>query len=97
MRDRSRVSLMVRSSVAEDCCMVSRYCCCWLSIAVRLSISSVPRIPNRGVRISWLMVARNTVFAWLAASACSLAWVMVRSTRLKAVMSLMPHRTASTP
>ncbi|MNT12468.1 hypothetical protein D3C72_1473940 [compost metagenome] len=63
MRDRSSVSLMVRSRVADDCCMVSRYCCCWLSMAVRPSISSVPRMPNKGVRISWLMVVRNTVLA----------------------------------
>ena len=37
------------------------------------SRSRAPRTPFIGVRISWLMVARNCDLAWLAASAASLA------------------------
>ena len=41
-----------------------------------------------GVRISWLMFARNSVFARLAASAASRAAVSSPSTRLRSPMSL---------
>ena len=33
----------------------------------------MPSTPFIGVRISWLMLARNSLLAWLAASAASLA------------------------
>ena len=41
-----------------------------------------------GVRISWLMFARNSVFARLAASAASRAAVSSPSTRFRSPMSL---------
>ena len=34
----------------------------------------MPRMPDMGVRISWLMAARNSDLAWLARSAWSRAW-----------------------
>ena len=44
--------------------------CCWRGASSELSNSSVmPRTPFIGVRISWLMVARNSLLALLAASA----------------------------
>jgi hypothetical protein len=46
--------------------------CCALS-AVWRSSSVMPRMPFIGVRISWLIVARNSLFARLPASARSLA------------------------
>ena len=33
----------------------------------------MPMMAFIGVRISWLMFARNSLFAWVAAFACSLA------------------------
>ncbi len=41
----------------------------------------MPSTPFIGVRISWLMVARNSLFAWLAASAASLASLQLRGAR----------------
>ena len=43
------------------------------SSVVSSSSSVMPMMPFIGVRISWLMFARNTLFAWLAASARSFA------------------------
>ena len=41
----------------------------------RSRINSVkPNIPFKGVRISWLMAARKSVFAWLLISACACAF-----------------------
>ena len=40
-----------------------------------------------GVRISWLMLARNSLLALLAASAASLAWRSCSSICLRSVMS----------
>jgi hypothetical protein len=46
----------------------------WRSLrSVLSSTSVVPSTPLRGVRISWLTVARNSDFALLAASALVLA------------------------
>ena len=56
------------------------------------SRSSAPRTPFIGVRISWLMVARNCDFARLAASAASLDALQqhIRRVRLLAVL-YPPH------
>ncbi len=40
-----------------------------------------------GVRISWLMLAKNSLFAWVAISAVSFACKMAASARLRSVMS----------
>ena len=64
------MSLMICSSdVAEPCTMV-RYSRC----SGRTSSSSMspvnPMMPFIGVRISWLMLARNSLLMRLASSAC---------------------------
>ena len=51
-----------------------------------------------GVRISWLMVARNALFARLAASAASFAATSSASSRLYSVMSwVTPHMSEGFP
>ncbi|CFP59841.1 Uncharacterised protein [Bordetella pertussis] len=52
--------------------------------------SSMPMIAFIGVRISWLIVARNVVLARLAASALSLASCSSRSSSARSVMSIQP-------
>ena len=47
----------------------------------------MPRTPFIGVRISWLMRARNELFAWFAASAASRARRSASSLRLCCVTS----------
>ena len=55
-----------------------------------------PITPFIGVRISWLIVARNSLFARLAACAASLACTSSVSTRLRSLMSRMKAlKTAS--
>jgi len=51
------------------------------------SKSAKPRMAFIGVRISWLTLARNWLFATLARSAAALAACMASSVRLRAVMS----------
>ena len=58
---------------------------------VRRSRSAMPSTPFIGVRISWLIVARNWDLARLAASACSRARTSSACARLRSVMS---RRTA---
>ncbi len=47
-----------------------------------------PRIALSGVRNSWLMLERKSVFAWLAFSAAAIAWFSSSSTRLRTELSL---------
>src|SRR2546427_7632170 len=54
-------------------------------------------MPKSGVRISWLMVARNCVLAWLADSARSLASTSAACTCLSAVTSLTRQKTTGSP
>ena len=58
----------------------------------------MPTTPFIGVRISWLMLARNSLLAWLALSAASLARCISCSACLRVVMSIkVPSMTAGTP
>ena len=50
-------------------------------------ISENPMMAFSGVRNSWLMLARNSLLAWLAASACSFALRSSRSACLRSVIS----------
>ena len=50
-----------------------------------------------GVRISWLMLARNSLLARLAASAACLAWRNSSSNRLRSAMSLTTTRPTAAP
>jgi len=60
--------------------------------AVRLVSSSrlvMPITAFMGVRISWLIVARNTLLAWLADSAASLACCMASNKRAVSIAPLI--------
>ena len=48
----------------------------------------MPMMPFIGVRISWLMLARNSLLARVAASAASLARTSSRSACFRSVMSV---------
>ena len=64
---------------------------------VEASRLAMPSTPFIGVRISWLMVARNCDFARLAASACSRARTSSDSARFRSVMSrrMLVKKTSS--
>ena len=64
---------MIESSDSPELRTVSTNDRCCESIDVSRSISVRPSTPFIGVRISWLMFARNSDLALLAASADSLA------------------------
>ena len=64
--EKSSISFKSVSKLLPDVWMVVRHSRCSL---VRLVSSSRPAKPSTafsGVRISWLIVARNSDFAWLA-------------------------------
>ena len=67
--------------------MVSAYSCCVAVSAVSNSSPVIPMTPFMGVRISWLMVARNSALARLAASAASLACCKAISVRWRSAIS----------
>ncbi len=63
-------------SVTSDCADVRaivRHSRCSGVTSLSSTSSVMPRTPFIGVRISWLTLARNSLLAWLAASAASLA------------------------
>ncbi len=79
MRETSRMSLISASSSRPELPISSawRRCC---ESSDECSISSLrPSTAFSGVRISWLIVARNCDFAWLAASAFIFACASRRS------------------
>ena len=58
----------------------------------------MPMMPFMGVRISWLMLARNSLLVRVAASAASLASRIASSARFRAVMSReMPNVPTTRP
>ena len=63
------MSLMIARSPSPDRRMVSAYSRCIPVSSVSSSSPVMPITPFIGVRISWLMVARNSDFARFAASA----------------------------
>ena len=67
--EKSRMSLMIVSSASPLVRIISANSCCCGSSFVFSSSPLIPMIAFIGVRISWLMVARKALFAWLAASA----------------------------
>ncbi len=71
--EKSRMSLMMCSSASAEREMVSERWRCRGVRSVVCSTSDMPMTPFIGVRISWLMRARNSLFALLARSAASLA------------------------
>ena len=58
----------------------------------------MPMTPFIGVRISWLMLARKSLFARVADSAASFAWRRSDSTSFCSVMSvLLPNQSVTRP
>ena len=85
--EKSRMSLMIVSSVSAASPIVVVKSRCSASRSVEARRLLIPMIPFRGVRISWLMVARKELFASFAASACSLARVISDSLCFSSLMS----------
>ena len=71
--EKSRMSLMRPRRASAELFTVSRYVRCSSVRSVPRARSVMPITPFIGVRISWLMLARNSLFARLAASAASFA------------------------
>ena len=90
--ERSRISLRSPSKESADVFTNSRSSRCSLVKSVASTSSVIPMMPFIGVRISWLMFARNSLFALLAASAASFAAWRVFSARILSVTSRMIPR-----
>ena len=86
--EKSRMSLMMVSSESADLNTSSAYSRCSVVSSVSRRSSVMPTTPFIGVRISWLMFARNSLLAWLALSAASLARCISCSACLRVVMSI---------
>ena len=71
--EKSRMSLISASSASPLERAISANSRCWTSRCVSSSRPVMPITPLRGVRISWLMVARKALLARLPASAASRA------------------------
>ena len=57
--EKSRMSSMMASSASAECCTMSRYSRCSTVSVVSSARFVMPMMPFIGVRISWLMFARN--------------------------------------
>ena len=71
--EKSRMSLMIASRCRPERSTPCTYCRCSSRRGVASSNSVMPSTPFIGVRISWLIIARNSLLARLPASAASLA------------------------
>ena len=67
--ERSRTSCIRNRRVCAESSIVFVSSSCSAESGVPFSRSSIPMIPLSGVRISWLMFARNRFFARFASSA----------------------------
>ncbi len=72
--DRSRMLLIRLKRFSPLFFMVSAASLCSMVSSSSRSRSAKPSIPFIGVRISWLMLAKNPLFAMLAASASTAIW-----------------------
>ena len=79
-REKSRMSLMMTSRFSPECEIISARSRCSGVSGVCSSMSATPITPFIGVRISWLIVARNSALAFAAASALTSA---ARSSRVR--------------
>ena len=103
--EKSRMSLMMSSSASADSRRASRCSRCPAVRSVSPSSSVMPMTPFRGVRISWLTLARKMLLARLARSAASRASRSSAarprrssSARLRAVTSVwQPSRRMGSP
>ncbi len=71
--EKSRMSLMTPSRASVEVRMVSQYSRCSPSSGVSAISSAIPTMLFMGVRISWLIAARNTPFRRVSRSARSRA------------------------
>ena len=71
--EKSRISLMIVSSASAESRIVDAYSCCSASSSVSSSRPLMPITAFIGVRISWLIVARNELLASFADSAAACA------------------------
>ena len=85
--EKSRMSLMMVSKASPEDRIVSTNPDCSASSGVSASRLVIPITPFMGVRISWLMLARNSLFAFVAASAASFASISAASARFSSVTS----------
>ena len=79
--EKSRMSLITVRRCSADDVAISRYSRCSGFSSESSTSAVMPRTPFIGVRISWLMLARNSLFARLAASATSFAFCNSASAR----------------
>ncbi|MCY1462603.1 hypothetical protein D9M71_803940 [compost metagenome] len=79
MAEMSSTSSTSASRLRDEAWMVFTHSRCSSSSRVVASTSVMPDRPLSGVRISWLMLARNRLLASLARRASSIAWVSWRS------------------
>ncbi len=89
MREKSSMSLMMLRSMSPLFLMSLRCCLCSFEISPCSRRSVNPMMPLRGVRISWLIVARKSDLAWLALMAALVAISRSRADFFVSVMSLM--------
>ncbi len=73
------MSLIKASSALLDWLTISRYCRCSVVGSRSMSSSLMPMIQFMGVRISWLMLARNSLLARLLAWASRMACIRLFS------------------
>ncbi len=66
--------------------------CSWVRSVIS-SRSVMPMTPFIGVRISWLMLARNSLLSRLLDSACTMAACSAMWARWRSVMSLLKTAT----
>ena len=85
--DRSSTSLRIWSSDCDEALMTPSMSRCSRLVVEISSSSTIPRMAFIGVRISWLMAARNALLARLAVSAASRASRSVRSASMSDEMS----------
>ena len=67
------MSLMIESKLSPESWIVEAYSLCSSSSGVSSRSPVMPITPFMGVRISWLMFAKNSLLARFAPSASSLA------------------------
>ena len=88
--EKSRMSLMTVRSASPDTLTVLTYSRCSASRFVSSRSSVMPMTPFIGVRISWLIDARNSLLARLASSAACCARMRSRKSVMTPTISLSP-------
>jgi hypothetical protein len=85
--EKSSTSSTIDSRCPAERLTVSTYSRCTESSSVSESSSVMPMTPFIGVRISWLMLARNSLLVRVASSEASFARTSAASPCLRAVSS----------